>query len=161
MTLAPHRQLTNRSLEECVGHLCRMDQDLAKAVATYGNPPLWGRRPGYATLVRIILEQQVSLASARAVFKRLRQATGDVTPEQVVSLRKRGLRQCGFTRQKAEYCFGIARLIVNQEFDLHGISRWDDQTAHNELTAIKGVGPWTADCYLMMALTTPGHMARW
>ncbi len=132
-----------------------MDSDLAGVVSTFGLPPLWGRQPGYATLVRIILEQQVSLASAHAVYKRLRNAVGEVSPETVTAIAIDGLRQCGFTRQKAAYCHEIATLILCDEFDLREVARSDDAAARRALTTLRGIGPWTADIYLLMALGRP------
>ena len=151
----PKQQLTRRSLGHGVRVLCEADPDLAGIVSSFGPPPLWGRRPGYATLVRIILEQQVSLASANAVYKRLRVALGEVTPLNVAAIAARDLCQWGFTRQKAEYCHEIATLIVTGQFDLRAVAQGDDATAHQALVSLRGVGPWTADIYLLMALRRP------
>jgi DNA-3-methyladenine glycosylase II len=124
-------------------------------VRRWGPPPLWGRRPGFATLLRIILEQQVSLASARALFLRLRAHVGQVTPAAVAGLRIRGLQGLGFTRQKATYCAGLAEEIMIGRLDLRTLAAYDDATARTTLLALHGVGPWSADIYLLMALRRP------
>jgi DNA-3-methyladenine glycosylase II len=149
------RQLTHRTLYLGVRDLCRRDPDLAAVVRRHGAPPLWGRRPGFATLLRIVLEQQVSLQSARAIFQRLRERVGEVTPERVGGLGEPGLRRLGFTRQKAAYCDGLCRTILAGTLDLHVIARSEDAGARAALLAIRGIGPWTADIYLLMALRRP------
>ena len=151
----PRRRLTRAGLLEGVDALRATDPDLGAVVARFGAPPLWGRRPGYATLVQIVLEQQVSLASARATFERLRQACGEVTPERVARLTESQVRAAGVTRQKSSYCVGIARRVVDGTLDLPGLARANDQAARQRLVDIHGVGPWTADIYLLMALGRP------
>jgi DNA-3-methyladenine glycosylase II len=120
-----------------------------------GPPPLWARRPGYATLVRIILEQQVSLASAAAAYRRLLDVAGEVTPASVLATGVARLRRAGLTRQKAGYCHAIARAVVDGRLDLRGIGRLPDAEARAALIATPGVGPWTADIYLLMAMRRP------
>jgi DNA-3-methyladenine glycosylase II len=138
-----------------VRRVCALDRDLAAIVRTYGPPPLWGRRPGFATLIRIVIEQQVSLGSARALFGRLRDALGTVTPERLGQLGEGGLRALGFTRQKSAYCHGLSCLIRTGTLDLRRIARADDQAARAALLSLHGIGPWTADIYLLMALRRP------
>lgn len=152
---APLRSLTRGGLLRGVEELCRRDGDLAGIVERWGPPPLWGRRPGFATLVRIVLEQQVSLASAEALFNRLRNAVEPFTPERVAPLSPAALQELGLTRQKAGYCHGIARSLVAGDLDLKAVARADDATARRRLMTVRGVGPWTADIYLLMALRRP------
>lgn len=149
------RQLNHRTLQQGVRALCSADADLARAVATFGPPPLWARRPGYASLVRIILEQQVSLASAQAVYLRLRRTAGWVTPQAIARLGVSQLRQVGFTRQKATYVHDIAVELVAGRLDLSAIARADDGRAREQLLAVRGIGPWTADIYRLMTLRRP------
>jgi DNA-3-methyladenine glycosylase II len=149
------RSLTRDSLLQGVAELCGRDADLAGVVDRFDAPPLWARKPGYATLVRIILEQQVSLSSATATYERLCTALGSVTAQRVAQLKVADLRALGITRQKADYCSNVARLIVAGQLDLREISRADDITVRRRLCAIRGVGPWTADIYLLMALRRP------
>ncbi len=148
-------RLTKTLLHNAVDELCEADDDLARVVESFGPPPLWARKPGYATLVHIILEQQVSLASAKAVFEKLKTATNGVTPEAIRKLKVDGLRELGFTGQKAQYCHGLAELIVANQFDLKKLSRCDEHTARDTLLNIRGIGPWTADIYLLMVLRHP------
>jgi DNA-3-methyladenine glycosylase II len=126
--------------------------DLAAILARYGLPPLWDRVPGFGTLVHIILEQQVSLASGRAAFGRVLAVAGRMTPRRIASLSERQLRGAGLTRQKAAYVRGLAVAIVRREIDLDAIASYDDERAHAELVKLKGIGPWSADIYLLMAL---------
>ena len=114
---------------------------------------MWGRRPGFQTLLRIILEQQVSLVSARAMFERLRGNIAPFTAEGFIEFGEQNLRSLGVTRQKAHYCVQVAQAFVVG--DLAGIARMPDEEAHTALLQIKGVGPWTANIYLLMALRRP------
>jgi DNA-3-methyladenine glycosylase II len=149
------RSLCARSLAEGVASLIRVDGDFARVVSTFGPPPMWGREPGFPTLVRIILEQQVSLASARAAFDNLVTAVRTVAPGTFIKLTDRRLKKIGFSRQKAGYCRGLAEAILKEEFDLNAVSGMDDAAARSTLMRLKGIGPWTADIYLLMALRRP------
>lgn len=113
-----------------------------------GMPPLWRREASFATLVRFILEQQVSLASANAAFNRLDDRLGGVTPEGVLGSTDTEMKADGFSRQKKEYVRGIAELIVSGEFDPACLSD-DPDMVRGRLLDIRGVGPWTASCYLL------------
>ncbi|HUQ41575.1 MAG TPA: hypothetical protein VM052_03655 [Candidatus Limnocylindrales bacterium] len=147
--------LTKRRLAVGARELARIDPDLAAVVSRHGTPPLWDRAPGFATLVQIILEQQVSLASGRAAFARLAGVTGDVTPDRVAALAEEQIRGAGLTRQKASYLRGLAVSVVTGELDIDSITQMDDDAAHAELVKLKGIGPWSADIYLLMALGRP------
>ena len=149
------RQLTHKTLLLGVSELCSIDRGLERIVSRHGPPPLWARRPGYASLVRVILEQQVSLASAAAVYDRLRSAAGKVTPQAVTQIGESGLRQLGFTRQKAGYTHDIAKSIASGGLDLSAIARADDAAARMMLLQVRGIGPWTADIYRLMMLRRP------
>jgi DNA-3-methyladenine glycosylase II len=138
-----------------VAELYERDGDLAAVVRRLGPPPLWRRRPGFSTLIRIILEQQVSLASAAAAYARLQGALGRVTARRVAALSVRQLRRHGLTRQKASYCHNLAQLVDAGELDLRVIGLAKDMTARRRLLEIRGIGPWTADIYLLMALGRP------
>jgi DNA-3-methyladenine glycosylase II len=146
--------LTERRLAAGVAALSARDPDLARIVARVGPPPLWPRATGFGTLVHIILEQQVSLAAARAAFQRL-SAAGPVTPEHFLSFDDAALKLIGFSRQKAAYGRGLAQALVSGELDLEGLQRLDDEAARTALLRLKGIGPWTADIYLLMALRRP------
>ena len=114
---------------------------------------MWGRRPGFETLLRIVLEQQVSLISARAIFSRLKSNIEPFTPGSFILRDEPYLRSLGLTRQKAHYCIQVAHAFTNGQ--LQGLNTLSDQDAHSTLLRIKGVGPWTANIYLLMALKRP------
>ena len=145
-------QLTTETLAEGVAELARRDPHLAAVVARHGAPPLWDRPPGFETLVQIILEQQISLSAGRAAYGRLERLAGAVTPERVAALTEADLRGAGLTRQKSAYIRGLARAIVGGEFDPDHLTDLDDESARAALIKLRGVGAWTADIYLLMAL---------
>jgi DNA-3-methyladenine glycosylase II len=153
-------QATNSILDEqvfanAVRRLCERDADLAAVIKKYGVPPLWKRDPGFPTLVYIILEQQVSLASARALYQRLQEAVKPFTPGRFLELTEVEMRALGFSRQKAHYTRLLAEAIHRKEFALDNLHKLGDQLAREQLTALKGIGPWTADIYLLSALRRP------
>jgi DNA-3-methyladenine glycosylase II len=148
-------RLTQRSLLSATRRLAARDPDLADVVDRYGPPPLWAREPGFHTLIHIILEQQVSLASAKAAYDRLIVATGRLAPERFLTLDDAGLKRIGFSRQKAAYGRGLAQAILDGRLDLTSLEALDDAQAKVHLTAIKGIGSWTADIYLLMVLRRP------
>jgi DNA-3-methyladenine glycosylase II len=152
---APPRQLTHETLRAGTLALCARDADLAGIVGRLGAPPLWGRRPGYPTLVRIILEQQVSLAAARTMYARLHHAAGAVTPAPVARLGVPGLRQLGFTGQKATYCVELAESLLCGELDLGTVARAPGDAGRVRLLQVRGLGPWSVDVYFLMALRRP------
>ena len=114
---------------------------------------MWARRPGFPTLLRIILEQQVSLISARAMFERLKSNIEPFTTLGFIEAGEATLRSLGVTRQKAHYCVCVAEAFVNGH--LNQLARMSDEDAHQALVSIKGVGPWTANIYLLMVLRRP------
>jgi len=147
--------LTDETLLVGVEWLAARDPDLAQIVARFGPPPMWAREPGFPTLIHIILEQQVSLASARAAFDRLLVATAPLTPAGFLALDDTTLRTIGFSRQKAGYARYLAQAIIEGRLDLDRLLELDDARARAALVALKGIGPWTADVYLLMALRRP------
>lgn len=153
--MAPPPSLNSRSLLLAVSVLAARDHRLRQIHEERGAPPLWARAPGFPTLVHIILEQQVSLASARAAFGKLRAAARPLTPKSFLTLDDDELKRIGFSRQKASYCRGLASAIQAGELRLRELARSDDQSARTALLAIKGIGPWTADIYLLMVLLRP------
>ena len=148
-------RLDGGTLAAAVQTLTRGDPDLRRLVRRDGLPPLWARPTGFATLLRIILEQQVSLASARATFFRLAATVEVVSPQAVVAVGTEGLRAAGFTRQKAGYVFGLAQALVGGRLGLASLGRASDEAAREALMRVRGVGRWTADIYLLMALRRP------
>jgi DNA-3-methyladenine glycosylase II len=148
-------RLTERALGSAVRTLAEREPAIAASVARFGTPPMWRREASFATLVHLILEQQVSLASALAAFERLRLAIGpDVTPQGFLGLDDGTLREIGFSRQKAGYARDLALAFVDG-FDLARLERLGDDDVRDTLTALRGIGRWTADVYLTMCLLRP------
>jgi DNA-3-methyladenine glycosylase II len=136
--------------------LARRDPDLARLARQHGPPPLWAREPGFPTLIHIILEQQVSLASAQAAFDRLRAACqGEVSPRRLLRFDDARLKAIGFSRQKAGYARALAQAMLAGQFDPAGLGHLDDEAARAQLIRQKGIGPWSADIYLLMVLLRP------
>ncbi len=126
----------------------------ARCVDRNGVPPLWKRELGFGSLVHIILEQQVSLASAQAAFDRLARAVGRVTPETFLTLTSDEARIVGFSRQKYGYCRGIAEQLIDAP-EVLSVTGLSDDEAVAKLCKLRGVGPWTATVYLMFAGLRP------
>ena len=152
--------VTEQNLPAMCEELGRMDRRLAAIIDRYGIPPLWNREPGYATLVHIILEQQVSLASALAAFNKLKERIGEITPEKLLALSDSEMKACYFSRQKMGYARGLANAIIDGRLKLESLNNLPDGDAKSELKKIKGIGDWTADIYLLMVLCRPDIMPR-
>lgn len=135
-----------------IEELTKRDRDLAKIIDNYGYPPQWQREPGFSTLIRIILEQQVSYASAQATFTRLNNAVDNLCPQSFLLLDDLQLKAIGFSRQKTNYGRILAQAVIERTLDLAGLEKLADDEIRQKLTAIKGIGHWTVDIYLMMAL---------
>jgi DNA-3-methyladenine glycosylase II len=139
-----------------VDHLVERDRGLARIVAAHGPPPLWARPAGFPTLVRIILEQQVSLASARSLFHRVAtRLPGGMTADAVVTTGEAGLRALGMTRQKARYVFTLGACVQRGVIALSRIRSLSDAAAAGYLEQVPGIGPWTSSIYLLMAMRRP------
>lgn len=156
----PAPALTRETLLHAVRELGRRDRDLAMAVQRLGPPPMWSLRPGFASLIRIILGQQVSLASADAAYERLKRGLGRIAADRVAGSSPIHLQTHGLTRQKADYCHNLAQLVLSGGLDLRLVAHSDDSTARQALLEIRGVGPWSADIYLLMALRRPDVWPR-
>ncbi|HET7229146.1 MAG TPA: hypothetical protein VFJ16_04055 [Longimicrobium sp.] len=155
LATSPPTSLTHAKLRQGVRELVAVDDGLAAIVDRYGHPPMWGRPRGFATLVHIILEQQVSLASAAAVFAKVERALGGVTPAAVRTAGRPGLLALGLTRQKAGYIASLADHVANGTLPLARLPRLPDAEVAEALIRIPGIGPWTASIYLLMALRRP------
>jgi DNA-3-methyladenine glycosylase II len=151
----PEPALDRDQLETAARILAQRDPDLGGILERLGPPPLWDREPGFATLVAIVLEQQVSLRSGAAALERLRRAAGSIDSEAIARLGEEGAGAAGLTRQKARYVVALAEATLGGRFDATGIARASDDDARAQLTALVGIGRWTADIYLLMALGRP------
>jgi DNA-3-methyladenine glycosylase II len=132
--------------------LAATDADLRLVIQQYGYPPLWKRAASFETLIHIILEQQVSLASALAALNKLREKIVDITPKNVLALSDEELKACYFSRQKMGYARHLAEVIISEDFNLDDFSTLDNDAVKARLTKIKGIGNWSTDIYLLMVL---------
>lgn len=149
------RALTDASLARAVARLAERDAELARVASEFGPPSMWGREPGFASLVRIMLGQQVSLASADATYERLLAAASPLTPAALLALSDETLRRAGFSRQKTVYARHLASLVESGELDFDALKEMTDDEVRAQLLKVKGVGPWTAEIYMLMAMRRP------
>jgi len=154
------KALTRKSLLATCRSLAGQDGNLRRVFNIYGAPPLWDREPGFATLLQIILEQQVSLASAKACYDKLCRRVVDVTPESVLASSDAELRADGFSRQKTAYARHLSVALLERRIDLAALESMSDDDVKAELIKLKGIGVWTSDIYLLMALLRPDVMPK-
>jgi DNA-3-methyladenine glycosylase II len=145
----------DRLFARTVAGLTAHDGDLAAQVAEHGIPPLWLRPPGFASLVLFILEQQVSLASAAAAYRKVRDRLGAMAPEPLLATTPEELRADGVSRQKDRYLRALASAVATGELDLAGLELLPDDEVRRALVALPGIGRWTADVYLLACLGRP------
>ncbi|MEM9548108.1 MAG: DNA-3-methyladenine glycosylase 2 family protein, partial [Bacteroidota bacterium] len=144
-----NRKIVNE--EDCKA-LILQDDIFSMIVDTYGYPPNWSRPPGFASLSLIILEQQVSLASAKAHFDKLHSYIGDFTPENILTLDDQEMRICQISRQKTKYLRALSSAVLSGELNLEKLSSQSESFIRQQLTTIKGIGQWTSEVYLMFCL---------
>lgn len=155
------KTLDEKNLVTACKNLSKQDEDLAFIFQTYGVPPLWAREPNFATLVHIILEQQVSLASARSAFNKLgEKLNGEITPANLLSLSDAEMKAAYFSRQKTVYARDLAGNILNGSLDLNCFENLLNEEIKHELKKIKGIGEWTSDIYLLMAMLRADVMPK-
>lgn len=147
-----HAVFHEKNFNTICDQLARKDKDLRAIIKEHGYPPMWTRPATFQTLILTILEQQVSLASAFAAFKRLRARIGYVTPSKILSLSDEDLRSCYFSRQKIIYARELANAIQSKSLQLKKLEQAQEDEVRMSLKAIKGIGDWTVDVYLMHAL---------
>src|SRR5262249_31874258 len=144
--------LNEETLKYGLQILSNGDPDLARALEEVGSPPMWKRKTGFSTLIHIILEQQVSLASARAAYKRLLSTVVRLTPPRFLKLDEVTLKRIGFSRKKISYSRNLACSIIEGQINIKLLGGMNDEEVKAVLTRVKGIGNWTADIYLLMAL---------
>lgn len=120
--------------------------------SVYGVPPNWQRPEGFISLSRIILEQQVSLESGEAHFKKLDNYLPMFSPAEILKLSDKEMKRCQISRQKASYLRALSKTIISNELDFKQLSNKSPEEARKILTSIKGIGDWTTDIYLMFCL---------
>ena len=132
--------------------LFRADTIFETIHALYGSPPDWNRPQGFATLAKIILEQQVSLQSANAHFNKLNSYLPSFTPNEILKLSDQEMRQCQISRQKSIYLRTLSSAILDGSIDLEKFIELPLDEVRAQLKKIKGIGDWTVDIYLMFCL---------
>ena len=140
---------SEEDIREGLEHLLRLDPRLAVIAEEAGPIPLRLREPGFAGLAHIIVSQMVSRASAEAIWRRMLPADGLLTAEGYVTLHPEAWREFGLSRAKAVTLSGIADAVASGHLDLAALSLKPPAEALAALTSLKGVGPWTAEVYLM------------
>lgn len=147
--------LNLQTLEQGTRELASVDADLAAIVERLGIPPLWPRDPGFATLVHIILEQQISLKAAHTMLLRLQGSLGEISPKTVLQAGSETLRGLGLTRQKSRYCLELANRVDSGELALAQLPELPTEEGRQALLKVPGLGPWSVDVYYMTALRKP------
>jgi DNA-3-methyladenine glycosylase II len=148
-------RLDEATFYEAVDLLASEDPALAAVIDLHGVPRFWSRPAGFATLVWLVMEQQVSLESGAAMYRRLHGLLGAITPETVAGSTESALRGIGVTRQKTAYLLDLGRSVASGELDLDALATMPLTDARDLLLGVKGIGPWTADVYLLSALRFP------
>ena len=151
----PSAPLSISQIEQAVSELSEVDEELATIARRHGPPPLWARPPGFATIVRIILEQQVSLKAAATIYRRLQSQVGRVTAARLALCDVDDLRAAGITGSKSSYIIGLAQAVAEGFIDLPKLAHQGDDQVRESLTKLRGMGPWTSDVYLLMVLRRP------
>ena len=147
-----YRSFTETELATLCDQVGARDADLQRVIDTYGYPEFWCRPNTFESLVWFILEQQVSLASARAALDKLRERVGTISPQSVLQLSDDELRAAYFSRQKAGYVRGLAHNLIRGDLDLVALEPLSNEEIRERLVARKGIGDWTADVYLIIVL---------
>ena len=153
--LAVVDRLDATTFNEATDLLCNEDNALAEAIERFGRPEFWHRQPGLPCLVLLILEQQVSLESGAAMYRRLDEKAEGVSANSIIRIGVDGMHSIGVTRQKADYLYSLAHLAAEGRFDIESLASLSADDARSRLISIKGIGPWTADAYLLSVLLHP------
>lgn len=135
-----------------IKRLTRLDPILGKIHKQYGAPPNWSRPQGFESLAKIILEQQVSLASANAHFIKLKSELDNFIPANILKLTDEQMRACQISRQKTRYLRELSLAVINKQLKLEALPILPETEIRQQLTAIKGIGHWTTDVYLLFCL---------
>ena len=145
--------LDQEVLKKGLRHLKIKDPDLKVIIRNLkGDIPFFKRDSNFRGLVNLIIEQQLSIASARAIFNRLNNILDSFTPKNFLKLNEESLQKIGLSRQKVLYCITLANACCSGEMDFSAIKKMSNEDAIQYLTKLKGIGNWTAQCYLLGAL---------
>ena len=151
-------EIKGRKLKTALAHLASADTDLARSLLEIGPPPSRSAEAGFAGLLRIIMGQQLSVASARAIWDRLEARLVEPTPGRLLRLTDHDMAQVGLSRQKMRFARSLAEAVKRKTLDLEALETMEDDAALAALTAIDGIGPWTAEVYLLFSLGRPDIM---
>lgn len=145
-------QFNNDNFQLFCNELAERDLIFKNILLQHSYPPMWTRPASFATLIHIVLEQQVSLASARSAFNKLKEKLGQITPGRLLQLTDEELRACYFSRQKTAYARHLAEAFLSKKIQLNKLTASHDDVVRGTLKQVKGIGDWTADVYLLFAL---------
>ncbi|MDB4292620.1 DNA-3-methyladenine glycosylase 2 family protein [Maribacter sp.] len=137
---------------EAVTYLSTADENMKRIHERYGLPPDWKRPASFISLAKIILGQQVSLASAEAHFQKLNGYLPDFSPKQILKLSEDEMRTCQISRQKASYLRALSHTILDGFLSMDELSHLEESEIREKLTSIKGIGQWTADVFLLFCI---------
>jgi len=146
------QQFTSANYKSICDQLASTDPTLQYIIDTHGYPPFWSRPNSFESLVHIILEQQVSLASALSALNKLKERVQEITPARILLLTDEEMRACYVSRQKSSYLKYLAEALLSGQLKLDEFWHLTDDEVRSQLVALKGIGNWTADVYLMFAL---------
>ena len=146
------RQFNHSNFHSICDKLALKDSGLAAVIQTYGYPPLWERPNTFESLVHIILEQQVSLASALSTLNKLKESVQEITPARILLLTDEEMKACYCSRQKTVYIRYLAEAILSGQISLTEMEQLTDDEVRARLIALKGIGNWTIDIYLIFVL---------
>ena len=139
-------------MDEALIVLTQKDEVLKRIISEFGLPIIQKREEGFASMCHIILEQQVSIASAKAAYEKLVNLVGEVDPFTIHNATDEDLRSCGISRQKNIYLKDVAQRVIRKELSFSSLPMKTEQQIRNELIQIKGVGNWSIDVYLMFCM---------
>lgn len=140
------------SQKEQLSYLLKSDKDLEELIKSIPKIVPFKREKGFEGLVRLICEQQLSVASAKAIFDRLAIIVSPFEAKNFLKVSKKDLQKTGLSRQKIDYCTGLANACIAGDLDFTTLHRMNDEDLRKELCKIKGIGKWTADCYMLASL---------
>lgn len=139
-------------MQQAIDYLSKKDKKLKLIITTFGNPIIQKRDEGFASMCHIILEQQVSIASAKACYEKIQNYFKNITPEIIFNCNDEELRNCGVSRQKTIYLKDVASKVIAKEIDFSTFPSKSEAQIRNELITIKGVGNWSIEVYLIFCL---------
>jgi DNA-3-methyladenine glycosylase II len=146
------KQFNSTTFQTICNELTAQDAELSQIIQSYGYPPMWSRPNTFESLVHIILEQQVSLASALSALNKMKERVQEITPARVLLLTDEEFKACYFSRQKTAYVKYLAEAMLNGHINLHEFEQMPDDEIRAKLITLKGIGNWTIDVYLMFVL---------